>query len=88
MQGRLQETALVLMSRAFTVEQAFPKKLLGHIATAALLKDAVLPDEDLVQVLRMAEEHCAFRAESEGHDIAVLLLKATHKAQHIAGKGP
>ena len=71
MKGRLQETALVLMPRAFAVEQAFPKKLRGHIPAAAFLKGAVLPDEHLMEVLRMAEEHRAFRTEPEGDDIAV-----------------
>jgi hypothetical protein len=43
--GRLQEAALVLMPRAFAVEQPFPKPLLGDITAAALLKGAMLPDE-------------------------------------------
>jgi hypothetical protein len=87
MQGRLQEAALVLMPRAFAVEQAFPEKLLRHIAAAALLKGAVLPDEHLVEVLGMAEEHRAFRPEPEGHHIPILALETAYKAQHIAGKG-
>ena len=87
MKGWLQETALMLMPRAFAVEQTFPKPLRGHITTAAFLKGAVLPDEHLVEVFRMAEEHRAFRAEPEGDDIPVLALEPAHKAQHIAGKG-
>ena len=77
MQGRLQETALVLMPRTFAVEQPFPKPLLGHITAAALLKGAVLPDEYLMEVFRMAEEHRAFRAEPEGDDIAVVVFEPT-----------
>ena len=46
-----------------------------------------MPDEDLMQVLGMAEEHRAFRAEPEGDDIAVVVFEPTQKAQHIAGKG-
>ena len=87
MKGRLQETALVLMPRAFAVEQPFPEKLFGHIPASAFLKGAVLPDEHRMQVLGMAEEHRAFRAEPEGDDIAVLTLETAHKAQQIAGKG-
>src|SRR2546426_35510 len=87
MKGQLQEMALALMQRAFAVEQAFPKKLLGHVPAAPLQKGAVLPDEHLVHVLRMAEEHCAFRAEPEGDDITVLTLEAAHKAQHVTGEG-
>ena len=75
MQGRLQETALVLMPRTFAVEQPFPKPLLGHITAAALLKGAVLPDEYLMEVFRMAEEHRAFRTEPEGDDIAVVVFE-------------
>jgi len=56
MKGRLQEMALALMQRAFAVEQALPKKLLGHVPAAALQKSAVLPDEHLMEMLRMAEE--------------------------------
>ena len=82
------QAALVLVPCAFAVEQAFSEKLFGDVPAAAFLKGAVLPDEHLMQVLGMAEEHCAFWAESEGNDIAVFLLEATHKAQHIAGKGP
>jgi hypothetical protein len=87
MKGRLQEAALALMPRAFAVEQPFPKKLRGHIAAAAFLKGAVLPDKHLMEVLRMAEEHRVFRTEPEGDDITVLALETAHKAQHIAGKG-
>ena len=35
MKGRLQETALVLMPRAFAVEQPLPEKLFGHIPASA-----------------------------------------------------
>jgi hypothetical protein len=76
----------VLMPCAFAVEQAFAEKLCGDIATAAFLKGAVLPDEHLVEIRRMAEEHRAFRAEPEGDDIPILALEPAHKAQHIAGK--
>ncbi len=51
------------------------------------MKGAVLPDEHLMDVLRMAEEHRAFRTEPEGDDIAVLVLEAAQKAQHVAGEG-
>ena len=87
MKGRLQEVALTLMPRAFAVEHPFPQKLRGHIAAATFLKGAVLPDEHLMQVLGMAEEHRAFRAEPEGDDITICVLETAHKAQHIAGKG-
>src|SRR5438105_4702929 len=83
MKGRLHEMALALMQRAFAVKQAFPKKLLGHVPAAALQKGAVLPDEHLMDVLRMAEEHGAFRTEPEGDDITILTLEAAHKAQHV-----
>ena len=42
------------MPRAFAVEQPFPEKLRGHMAAAAFLKGAVLPDEYLMQVRGMA----------------------------------
>jgi len=80
LKGWLQEAALVLMPRAFTVEQAFSEKLLGHLAATAFLKGAMLPDEHLMEVCRMAEEHRTFRAESKHDDIAVLTLEAAHKA--------
>ena len=87
MKGRLEEAALVLMPRAFAVEQTFSKPLLGHIAAAAFLKGAVLPDEHLMEVFRMAEEHRTFWTESERDDIAVGVLETAHKAEHIARKG-
>jgi hypothetical protein len=87
MKGRLQEAALALMPRAFAVEQAFPKKLLGHISTSAFLKGAMLPDEHLMEMLRMAEEHCTFWTEAERDDITIRVLEPAHKAEHIAGKG-
>src|SRR5262249_608853 len=86
MKGRLQEMALALMQRAFAVEQALPEELFGDVPAAALQKGAVLPDEDRMQVLRMAEQHRTFRAEPEGDDIPIFLLEATHKAEHIAGE--
>jgi hypothetical protein len=78
--------ALALMQRAFAVEQAETEQLLGDVPAAALHKGAVLPHEDLMDMLGMTEEHRAFRTEPEGDDIPVLLLEATHKAQHIAGE--
>ena len=61
MKGRLQETALVLMPRAFA-EQPFPRNSLVT-SPRRFLKGAVLPDEHRMQVLGMAGEHRAFRAE-------------------------
>jgi len=68
------------MPRAFAVEQAFPKKLLGHIATSALQKGAVLPDEHLMDVLRMAEEHGVFRTKPEGDHVPIFLAETAQKA--------
>ena len=86
MKGRLHEMALALMQRAFAVKQALTQKLRGHVPAATLQKGAVLPDEDLVEMCRMAEEHRAFRTKPEGDDVAVVVLQATHKAQPIAGE--
>jgi len=72
--------ALALMQRAFAVKQAFPKKLLGHVPAAALQKGAVLPDEHLVHVLGMAEEHRVFRTEPKGDHVSVLVLETAQKA--------
>jgi hypothetical protein len=68
------------MQRAFAVEQAFTKKLLGHVPASALHKRAVLPDEHLMNVLRMAEEHRAFRTEPKGDHVPVLVPETAQKA--------
>ena len=80
MKGRLHEVALVLMQRVFAVEQALTEKLRGDVPAAALQKGAVLPDEHLMNVLRMAEEHGAFRTEPKGDYVPVLLPETAQKA--------
>jgi hypothetical protein len=44
-------------------------------------------DEHLLNVLRMAEEHRAFRTEPEGDHVPILALETAQKAQHITVEG-
>ena len=87
MKGRLHEASLALMHGAFAIEQAGTEKLLGDVPPSALNKRAVLPDENIMNVFRLAEEHSAFRAEPEGHHVPVLAPETAQKAQHIAAEG-
>jgi hypothetical protein len=87
MKGRLHEAPLALMHGAFAIEQAGTEKLPGDVPPSALNKRAVLPDENVMNVFRMAEEHSAFRAEPEGHHGPELAPETAQKAQHIAAEG-
>jgi len=80
MKGRLRESPLAPPEISFADQQALSQKALGgFFGQRALVKFALLEEQQLLNVIGVVEQDAALQNHRDAHDVAVFARRVAHQ---------